>query len=68
MENEYVRVSVNDDGTVDVVDLRSNTRYPRCGELEDVGDVGDEYNYSPPQRRGSPHHLGRRGERPSHAD
>ena len=41
---------VNDDGTVDVVDLRSGTRYPRCGELEDVGDVGDEYNYSPPQR------------------
>jgi alpha-mannosidase len=48
-ENEYVRVSVNDDGTVDVVDLRSGARYPRCGELEDVGDVGDEYNYSPPQ-------------------
>ncbi len=48
-ENEFVRLSINDDGTVDVVDRRHGTRYVRCGELEDVGDVGDEYNYSPPR-------------------
>jgi len=47
-ENEHVRITVNDDGTLDVLDKRSGTLYPRCGELEDVGDVGDEYNYSPP--------------------
>jgi mannosylglycerate hydrolase len=47
-ENPFVRISINDDGTVDVVDRRTGTRYVRCGELEDVGDVGDEYNYSPP--------------------
>ena len=47
-ENAYVRLSINDDGTVDVVDKRTGTRYPRCGDLEDLGDVGDEYNYSPP--------------------
>jgi len=47
-ENAFVRISINDDGTVDVVDRRSGTRFARCGELEDVGDVGDEYNYSPP--------------------
>ena len=29
-------------------DKATGTRYARCGELEDVGDVGDEYNYSPP--------------------
>ena len=47
-ENAYVQVAINDDGTVDVVDKRTGTRYARCGEIEDVGDVGDEYNYSPP--------------------
>jgi len=46
-ENAHVRLTVNDDGTVDVDDKRSGTRYRRCGELEDVGDVGDEYTYSP---------------------
>jgi mannosylglycerate hydrolase len=48
-ENAHVRITVNDDGTVDVLDKRSGTLYARCGELEDVGDVGDEYNYSPPR-------------------
>ncbi|HXG87136.1 MAG TPA: glycosyl hydrolase-related protein [Vicinamibacterales bacterium] len=48
-ENAYIRLSINDDGTVDVVDRKTGTRYARCGELEDVGDVGDEYNYSPPR-------------------
>jgi alpha-mannosidase len=47
-ENPFVRLSINDDGTVDVVDRRTGTRYARCAELEDVADVGDEYNYSPP--------------------
>jgi alpha-mannosidase len=47
-ENPFVRLSINDDGTVDVVDRRTGTRYPRCAEFEDVADVGDEYNYSPP--------------------
>ncbi|MFN2444570.1 MAG: alpha-mannosidase [Vicinamibacterales bacterium] len=48
-ENDHVRVSINDDGTVDVVEKRTGIRYERCGELEDVGDVGDEYNHSPPR-------------------
>jgi mannosylglycerate hydrolase len=48
-ENDFLRVLINDDGTVDVVDRRSATRYTRCGALDDVGDVGDEYNYSPPE-------------------
>ena len=48
-ENEYVRLSINADGTADIEDKRTGVRYPRCGTLEDVGDVGDEYNYSPPK-------------------
>jgi hypothetical protein len=47
-ENEYLRVLVNDDGTVDVVDRRTATRYPRCGFVEDGGDVGDVYRHDPP--------------------
>lgn len=47
-DNAHVRISINDDGTLDLVDRKTGTRYSRCGELEDVGDVGDEYNYSPP--------------------
>jgi mannosylglycerate hydrolase len=47
-ENPFVRISINDDGTVDVVDRRTGTRHARCAEFDDVADVGDEYNYSPP--------------------
>ncbi len=47
-ENAHVRLAINDDGTVDVVDRNSGVCYTRCGEFEDVGDVGDAYNYSPP--------------------
>jgi mannosylglycerate hydrolase len=47
-ENELLRVSVNDDGTFDVMDKASGVTYQRVAALEDVGDVGDEYNYSPP--------------------
>jgi mannosylglycerate hydrolase len=49
IENEYLRLTVNDDGTIDVLDKRTGTSYRRCAELTDVGDVGDEYNYSPPR-------------------
>jgi alpha-mannosidase len=47
-QNEFVALSINDDGTVDVTDRRTNVVYRRCGEFEDVADAGDEYNYSPP--------------------
>jgi alpha-mannosidase len=47
-QNAFVRIAVNDDGTVDVLDRRSGVQYAQCGELEDTGDVGDEYTYSPP--------------------
>jgi alpha-mannosidase len=50
LENGALRVDVNADGTVDVQDKRSGIRYPRCLELEDTGDVGDEYTYCPPER------------------
>jgi alpha-mannosidase len=47
-ENEQLRVTVNDDGTLDVVDKSSGAAFHGVGALADGGDVGDEYNYCPP--------------------
>src|SRR4051812_6782333 len=47
-ENERIKMSVNHDGTFEVSDKASGITYHRVATLEDVGDVGDEYNYSPP--------------------
>jgi hypothetical protein len=47
-ENERLRVTVNDDGTFDVMDRATGVMYHRAASLEDVGDVGDEYTYAPP--------------------
>jgi len=43
MENEFVRATVNDDGSVDILDKRTGRTYAGLGVFEDVGDVGDEY-------------------------
>ncbi|MGE0455265.1 MAG: alpha-mannosidase [Vicinamibacteria bacterium] len=48
LENDLVRLEVSQDGTLEVHDLRADRVVRGCLELEDVGDVGDEYNYSPP--------------------
>ena len=48
MDNGLVRVAAGPDGTLEVRDLRRAAVYSRCGELEDAGDVGDEYTFSPP--------------------
>jgi alpha-mannosidase len=48
-ENEHLRLVVDDRGRFDVVDKRTGTQYRNIAAIEDVGDVGDEYNYSPPR-------------------
>jgi mannosylglycerate hydrolase len=47
-ENEDLRMTINDDGTLDVVMKATGATFSRVGLFEDVGDVGDEYNYCPP--------------------
>ena len=47
-ENERIKMTVNHDGTFEVSDKATGVTYHRVAALEDVGDVGDEYNYSPP--------------------
>jgi mannosylglycerate hydrolase len=48
IENDLLRMEVNGDGTLNVLDKRSGVVHRHVLEIEDVGDVGDEYNYSPP--------------------
>ena len=47
-ENERLKILVGDEGTFEVSDKASGVTYHHVAALEDVGDVGDEYNYSPP--------------------
>jgi mannosylglycerate hydrolase len=47
-EEERIKMTVNHDGTLEVSDKATGVTYHRVAALEDVGDVGDEYNYSPP--------------------
>ena len=47
-ENEFLRLTVNDDGTFEVMNKASGMTHHGVGLLDDTGDVGDEYNYCPP--------------------
>jgi alpha-mannosidase len=47
-ENERIKIALGDEGTFEVSDKATGTTYHRVAAIEDVGDVGDEYNYSPP--------------------
>lgn len=46
MENEHLRVKFNPNGTMDVKELKSGVTFSGLHIFEDVGDNGDEYNYS----------------------
>jgi len=49
LENEYLRVVANPDGSFDLLDKRTERLYERCNLLSDSADIGDFYNYSPPE-------------------
>jgi len=52
MENEHLRVEVNDRGEITLKDKTTGVKYTKLNIFEDSGDVGDEYNYSyPPKDR-----------------
>jgi alpha-mannosidase len=48
LENNLVRVEVGKNGTILLKDKRTGEEYSGLLEFEDTGDVGDEYDYSPP--------------------
>ncbi len=47
-ENERLKLTIGDDGTFEVSDKASGITYHRVAAIEDMADVGDEYNYAPP--------------------
>ena len=50
MENDFIRVEVVENGTVQLIDKSTGLKYEKINFFEDSGDVGDEYNYSYPER------------------
>ncbi len=48
IENEFFRIFVHENGTFTLIDKELNRTFENLGIVEDVGDWGDEYDYSPP--------------------
>ena len=48
MENEFLKVKINRDGTLTITEKSSGTVYENLGYFEDGGDAGDTYDYSYP--------------------
>ncbi|MGY4707909.1 alpha-mannosidase [Candidatus Bipolaricaulota sp. J31] len=51
LENEFYRVTVHEDGRLDLLDKETGHIYHGLNLLEDAGDAGDEYNFSPPEEQ-----------------
>jgi alpha-mannosidase len=50
IENEFLRVTGEADGTLTLEDKRSGTTLRGLNRFEDGGEGGDEYTYNPPQK------------------
>ena len=50
LENEFYRVSVNADGSLRVEEKETGYVYDNQAVLEENGDDGDSFNYSPPRQ------------------
>lgn len=48
IENKYYKITANENGSVEILDKESNRIYKNQAVIEDNGDDGDSYNYSPP--------------------
>ncbi|MXQ47816.1 mannosylglycerate hydrolase [Streptococcus pneumoniae] len=50
IENDYYIIKLNAKNTVDIFDKKSDTWYINQAILEENGDDGDSFNYSPPRK------------------
>lgn len=48
MENEYLKVTLNEDGTINLLDKSTGRTYGHICYYEDTGDIGNEYIYRQP--------------------
>lgn len=49
IENEFYKVEIKADGRINIFDKQSEIWYENICQFEDVGDWGDEYDYSGPK-------------------
>ncbi len=49
LENEFYRINIKPDGFIEIVDKESGITYEKFCEFEDMGDWGDEYDFSGPK-------------------
>ncbi|MCR4615900.1 MAG: hypothetical protein K5756_07105 [Clostridiales bacterium] len=49
MENEYLRVTINENGTFDVYDKENARSYTSLGYFKDSGEIGDPWNHVVPE-------------------
>ncbi len=49
IENKYYKITANDNGSINILDKVSNREYKNQAVIEENGDDGDSYNYSPPR-------------------
>lgn len=47
LENKFSRITINKNGTFDLLDKQTNHLFKQLNGIEDAGDAGDTYNYSP---------------------
>lgn len=50
IENEFYQITVNNDGSLNILDKLNNHLYQKQAIIEENGDDGDSYNYSPAKR------------------
>ncbi|MFX1312000.1 MAG: glycoside hydrolase family 38 C-terminal domain-containing protein, partial [Promethearchaeota archaeon] len=48
LENEFYRINITSGGSINVFDKQTGISYDNVCEFEDVGDWGDEYDFSGP--------------------
>ncbi|MGM0173037.1 mannosylglycerate hydrolase [Enterococcus sp. DIV0800] len=48
LENEHYQITVNPNGSLDILDKANEVLYKNQGIIEENGDDGDSFNYSPP--------------------
>lgn len=51
LENELLKVAMEQDGTLTVLEKSSGVEYRGLNRFADEGDAGDEYNFSPPNEQ-----------------
>ncbi len=49
MENEYMKVSINPNGTLDILEKETNRQYRGLGYFKDSGEIGNPWEHKVPQ-------------------